>query len=152
MKLNYVIKHSNPRWLQVLESAISDIRQAANDGDIQITAMDVIRSLDQNAKMWPMLQDFANQVPMVINGATVMGDAHDWKALLTSAFDTDTRMALGLRGGFVMLGARTSKYDKRKMADFITFMYAEGVERDVEWSEKSKQHMTSYAPELRMAA
>ncbi len=147
--MKWVIKHSNPKWAAVLELCLADIRRLATAGDCAVTLSDVIRSLDQNAKMWPMLADFAQQVPVVVGGEKVFCDKDDWKALLTAAFGCEIRMAVGLRGGIVMLGARTSKFTTKQMAEFITFLYAEGNERGVQWSEKSEEHFTRYAPKLR---
>jgi hypothetical protein len=128
----------------VLERCLRVIEDTANVGSLMVKVSAVIRSLDQNAKMWPMLEDFAAQVPWPINGTLGLIDAEDWKAILTAAFEQEGRMVPGLRGGFVMLGARTSRYTKPKMADFITFLYAEGNDRGVEWSEPSKEHFERY--------
>lgn len=141
----YVIAHKNPQWPAVRDRAIADIRSMADAGqDLTVRLDDVARTLDQNAKMWPMLKDFAKQVKWPINGEMQLIADDDWKALLTAAFEQEARMAPGLRGGFVMLGARTSKFGKRTMADFITFMYAEGNDRGVIWSERSKETVERY--------
>ncbi|MGH8171825.1 MAG: recombination protein NinB [Rhodanobacteraceae bacterium] len=141
----FVIDHKNPNWRLVLVRCVQAVEDAANFGSITVRIVEAIRSLDQNAKMWPMLEDFAAQVPMVINGRDTLTDSDDWKALLTACFEGESRMALGLRGGFVMLGARTSGYTKKKMADFITFLYAEGNERGVKWSDRSVEHFERFA-------
>jgi hypothetical protein len=129
----------NPHWPGVLDRCIVAIREAVASGSVTVRIAEVARSLDQNAKMWPMLTDFAKQVQWPVNGEMTHLDADDWKALLTAAFEQEARMAPGIRGGFVMLGARTSKYGRRKMAEFITFLYAEGNERGIVWSEPSKE-------------
>lgn len=106
--------------------------------------LDAKRSPEQNDKLWPMLRDIARQVKhwhTNERGDWVLGlmDEASWKAVLTAAFERDTRMALGLDGGTVMVGASTSKYSQRRFAELIEFIYAAGAERDVQWSEKSKQ-------------
>ena len=146
-----IIDHKNPRWRQVVEYAFGVIREMAEAGSITIRIDDVIRSLDQNAKMWPMLHDFAEHVRWPVNGTMDFLEPEDWKAILTAAFQREARMAPGLRGGFVMLGARTSKFSRREMSDFITFLYAEGNERGVQWSEKSREMVVRYGAE-RLAA
>lgn len=149
----FIIDHKNPHWRSVLDRAIAAIRELGVAGNLVIKLSDVIRSLDQNSKMWPMLTDFAKQIPWPVNGARELIDPEDWKAILTAAFEQEARMAPGIRGGFVMLGARTSKYTRRKMAEFITFMYAEGNERGVQWTEKSREHIVKYgAAQARTAA
>lgn len=146
MSDHYVVQHTNPNWRSVVENCVSEIWRRAIDGDLSVSLSDVIRTLNQNARMWPMLADFAKQVMWPINGEKRLISADDWKDLLTAAFEKETRMAPSVGGsGFVLLGARTSKYGKRKMADFITFIYAEGNERGVHWSETSREHMARYA-------
>lgn len=142
----YIIdKRKNPQWRAVLELCIADIRRLAETGNIMVVLSDVIRSLDQNAKMWPMLTDFAQQVAWPIDGVYILLDTHDWKALLTAAFEKEVRMAPGLNGGTVMLGASTSGYGKAKMSEFIEFMYAEGTTRGVIWSERARDHFVRYS-------
>lgn len=139
----FIVDHKNPRWRDVLSRAIGTIRELADGGSITIKVYDVIRSLDQNAKMWPMLTDIAKQVPWPVNGEMTHLDADDWKAIMTASFQREARIAPGLHGGFVMLGARTSKFSRREMCDFITFLYAEGNERGVQWSERSREVVTA---------
>lgn len=142
----YIIdKRKNPRWQSVLEACIRELRQRAEEGGVMVVLSTVLRTLDQNAKMWPMLNDFADQVLWPIDGVPILLADHDWKALLTAAFERELRMAPGLHGGTVMLGASTSQYDKQKMSEFIEFMYAEGTERNVRWSERSKDHFERYS-------
>ena len=100
------------------------------------------RTITQNSKMWPMLTDFSRQKPWrcTVNGNWVqklMPPAH-WKAVLTAAFAEETEMAEGWTGGVVMLGESTSNYGVGRMANFITWLYANGNEFGVHWSEKSE--------------
>jgi len=94
------------------------------------------RSNAQNRLMWPLLTDISDQVEHF--GMKLSPD--DWKHVLTAAFENDVRTAPSLNGdGVVMLGYYTSKYTKKKMTEFIEFIYATGSERGVEWSDKSQQ-------------
>ena len=140
----FLIQRSNPRAQFIVDECARHIAALARDGDVTVKVEDVARTLDQNSKMWPMLADFAKHVPWPVNGNMQLIDSDDWKAILTAAFEQEGRMAPGLRGGFVFLGARTSKYTKKRMADFITFLYAEGNERGVPWSEPSKRLAEEY--------
>lgn len=156
-KSTFLYKRDNPKRLAVVELVIATIRElAANDSEFQITLADIKRTLDQNAAMWPALSDFARQVPWP---HTVKGEwtialmrPESWKAVLTAAFEQQTEMAQAIGGGSVMVGARTSQYSKRKMADFLTFVRAEGTERGVKWSEKAEAKFDEYAPRERRAA
>ena len=70
-----------------------------------------------------------------------------WKDILTAAFKLELRMAPALiGGGFVMLGVRTSKYGKREMGDFLTFVKAEGDTRGVRWSAPARDRFDEYIP------
>ena len=89
----------------------------------------------QNRKMWPMLRDFAQQVPWQVNGVLTQLEPEDWKDIFTAALRKHHRVALGLDGGFVFLGMRTSKMTKEQMIELIELMYAEGANRGVVWSD-----------------
>lgn len=105
--------------------------------------LDPKRTLSQNRKLWPMLTDISKQVPWphTVAGNWVIAKMPpmSWKAVLTAAFEKEMSMAQGWDGGTVMVGASTSNYGIRKMADFITFIYAAGGEKEVQWSEKSEE-------------
>ena len=94
------------------------------------------RSLDQNAAMWPMLQAFSDQLVWPVNGQMVKLEAEEWKDILSAAFEQETqRVAMGLSGGMVLLGKRTSKFGKRKFSEFIEFIKATAADRDVDLRE-----------------
>ena len=146
-KRTFIVQHSNDRWRDVMERGIAAIREWCEHADAQFTLRDVVRSLDQNAAMWPALTDFAKQVAWPVtqrDGTVRQADAYDMKDVMTAAFEEETRMTPGLRGGFVMLGARTSKYGKKKMGQLLTFIRAEGNDRGVVWSEKAKEKFAEY--------
>ncbi len=139
MKQVFIVKADNPRRDQVHARAV----QAVNDatGEFQVTIGAIGRSLDSNAAMWAALQDFTAHVKWMVtdsHGQSVPATKEDVKDILTAAFEGETRMAPGLSGGVVILGARTSQYSRRKMGEFLTFLHAEGDERGVVWSEKAK--------------
>lgn len=101
-----------------------------------VTVEEPRRGLEQNALMWVLLQAFADQLVWPVNGQMVKLEAEEWKDLLTAAFRQEAvRVAMGLRGGMVMLGTRTSKMGKQQMADFITFIQSEAADRGVELQE-----------------
>ena len=103
---------------------------------------DLKRTSDQNRKMWPMLTDFARQKkwPHTKSGEWVIElmPPGSWKAVLTAAFEKELQMAQGIGGGTVMVGASTSNYGLRKFCDLIEFLYAQGAELGIVWSEKSQ--------------
>lgn len=82
--------------------------------------------------MWCLLAEISQQIEHC--GMKLSKD--DWKALMSASFENEVRMVPNLNNnGFVMLGARTSQYSKKKMSEFIEFIYAAGTERGVKWSQ-----------------
>jgi hypothetical protein len=92
------------------------------------------RTLDQNAKLWPMLADISKQVDWYGQKLT----DEEWKDVFTAALKKQ-KVVPGLDGGFVVCGQRTSKMPKREFCDLIELMYAFGAERCVQWSEPAKE-------------
>ncbi|KDC23944.1 NinB protein [Bordetella bronchiseptica F4563] len=95
------------------------------------------RSLAQNDMMWSILTDISRQVQFVVNGALVKVQPEEVKDILTASLRRETRMAMGIDGGMVLLGQRTSKMSVREMTNLIELAYAFGNERGVEWSRTS---------------
>nr|MBF0684261.1 recombination protein NinB [Pseudomonas sp.] len=96
------------------------------------------RSLDQNDRMWAMLADIAAQVTWSVNGKQEYLDAEEWKNVFSASLAEENRMAMGLRGGFVMLGKRTSRMTIRQMTELIELMFAFGAEHGVRWSDPAE--------------
>jgi hypothetical protein len=84
------------------------------------------RSLDQNARMWAMLNDIAGQVEW--HGQKLA--AEDWKHVFSASLKQQ-RAVPGLDGGFVVLGQSTSKMTIREMSDLMEIATAFGAERGV---------------------
>lgn len=103
----------------------------APEGDIA-TVGEPNRNLDQNAAQWPILEAFAKQLVWPINGSMQKITADDWKDILTCAFRNEQpRVAMGLSGGMVLLGQRTSQFSKREFSDWLEFLHATAAERGV---------------------
>jgi hypothetical protein len=92
------------------------------------------RTLDQNAAQWPILEAWSRQKMWFINGAKTRMSAEEWKDVLTAAFEGETspRLAMGLNGGVVMLGRRTSKYNKARFSEWLDWLMAASVEMGVD--------------------
>ena len=91
------------------------------------------RTQAQNRLMWPLLTCFSKQLQWPINGQMVYMSPDDWKDVLTAAFKGESvRIAMGLDGGVVMLGQRTSKFTKSQFSDWIEFLYATAAARGVQ--------------------
>jgi hypothetical protein len=87
---------------------------------------DAWRTVAQNRYQWPILNAWAKQKQWPINGEMMTITAEDYKDILTAAFEKETnpRIAKGYDGGIVMLGRRTSKYGKKKFAEWIEWLNA----------------------------
>ena len=150
----YQIDHANnpDGWRRILAKALAEIRQEAEQGSVMIVVRDVLRSLDQNAKQWPMLADIAAQVPLTINGraslpmpAEIKVRAKDWKNVLSAVFLRETRIA-AFDGAVVSLGASTSQFGRKQFSEYIEFLYSVGAEHGVAWSERAQEVYALYRP------
>lgn len=101
------------------------------------------RTLDQNAKLWPMLSDIAKQIQWVKDGELCHMPPEEWKDLFTASLSKQS-MAPGIDGGMVVLGLHTRNLPKRQFSDLIELMYEFGSERDVTWSEQAQQAYEQY--------
>ena len=90
------------------------------------------RTQAQNRLMWPILTQFSSQLEWPVDGRMVKMTPDDWKDVLSAAFKGESvRLAMGLNGGVVLLGQRTSKFTKKEFAEWIEFLYATAADRDV---------------------
>ena len=94
-----------------------------------------LRSLDQNSKMWSMLTEIASQIEWPVNGKLEHLTAWEWKDIFTASLKQNSRIAQGLDGGFVFIGAHTSRMSKGLMAELIDLIAAFGAERGIEFRE-----------------
>ncbi len=97
------------------------------------------RSLDQNAKMWPMLGDVSKQVEW--HGQHLSPE--DWKHVFSAA-QNQQRAVPGIDGGFVVLGQSTSRLDRSRFAELIEIIYAFGAEQGVAWTEPALRAYEQY--------
>lgn len=89
------------------------------------------RTLEQNAKMWAVLTDIAQQVPWFVDGKEQLLEPDDWKDILTAGLKKTQRIAQGVEGGFVMLGVRTRKMKIGEMVELIEFAHWFGAQKGV---------------------
>lgn len=87
------------------------------------------RSLDQNAAMWPLLEDISRQVNWYGNKLT----KEEWKDVLTAGLKKQ-RAVPGIDGGFVVVGSSTSKMDKKTFSDLIELILNFGAQQGVKFS------------------
>lgn len=88
------------------------------------------RTSQQNALLWSLLTEIAEQVEW--HGQRLSKE--DWKDMLSAALKRQM-VVPGIEGGFVVLGARTSKMSVAEMTEMIEFCYAFGAEHGVRFLE-----------------
>lgn len=93
------------------------------------------RSLEQNAKMWAMLQDIASQVDWQVDGVLRKLSKEEWKAIVTAGVKRSQKIALGIEGGFVVLPDSTSNMSIRDMKAVIEFAQFFGDSNQVQWTD-----------------
>lgn len=111
--------------------AAAFVADEAPDGWV-VTVSAPTRNLGQNAAQWPYLDAFSKQLQWPVNGAMVWITPDEYKDILSAAFRKETvRLALGLDGGIVMLGSRTSKFTKAQFSEWLEFLIATAAMRNV---------------------
>lgn len=87
------------------------------------------RSLQQNARLWGMLNDISQQVDWY--GRKLSPE--NWKHVFSAALKKQD-VVPGLDGGFVVLGLSTSKMTVGEMAELQELMEAFGAENGVRFT------------------
>ncbi len=106
--------------------AIEMIRLCQNESRVEIKGPR--RTNDQNAKMWSMLSEVADQ--LLWHGVKL--DADDYKLIFLDGLKREMRLVPNLDGdGFVNLGRSSSDLSKEEMADLITLIDAFAAQHGV---------------------
>ena len=124
MKRTYRLAHDEAR-----RRAAQDCMMA-QEGWI-VTVSEPTRTLDQNAAQWPILQAFADQKQLCINGKMEWVTDEDWKDALTGVFSGEMRMA-ALDGKVIMLPQRTSRMVKSTFSNWLEFLHAMAAQMDID--------------------
>ena len=112
------------------DRALNAVRDAPDGYVVQIG--EPSRNLDQNAAMWPILEAFSNQLEWPVNGSMTLLTPEEWKDILSAAFyNHQPRVAMGLEGGMVLLGQRTSKFTKKQFSEWLEFLHSTAIDRGV---------------------
>ena len=101
---------------------------------VAITTAD-LRTLDQNAKMWPLLGDISKQV--LWHGMKLT--AEEWKDMFTASLKRQKAVPAIDGGGFVVVGTSTRKMGKKMFSDLLEVIQAFGAERQVNWSDSRRE-------------
>lgn len=98
---------------------------AAPEG-FAVTIGERTRTLDQNAALWPRLEEISQQVDWYGQRLT----KEEWKDVFSAALKKQ-KVVPGLDGGFVVCGQSTSKMGKREFSDLLELINAFAAERGV---------------------
>ncbi|KAB0668966.1 recombination protein NinB [Oryzomonas sagensis] len=98
--------------------------------DLDIREHKTTRNLEQNARMWAMLTDISEQVDWYGQRLT----KEDWKDVFTASLKR-LKVVPGIDGGFVVIGAHTSKMSVSEMSELIEFAMAFGCQHNVKWRD-----------------
>lgn len=106
----------------------------APDGYV-VSFKEPTRSLEQNARLWSLLNDVSRQV--VWYGKKLTPD--DWKTVMTASL-RQTRVVPTIDGdGFVPLGMSTSKMSVKEMTALIDLIEAFGAQHNVTWTHEARE-------------
>jgi len=123
-KKRFILSHETAR-----QRAIAAVTAAPEGMVVEIKPP--TRSLDQNALLWPLLTELSTQVEWYGQKLT----KEEWKDVLTAGLKKQ-RAVPGIDGGFVVIGAHTSKMSKAEFSELIELIYCFGAEHGVEWKER----------------
>jgi hypothetical protein len=101
----------------------------APEGHI-VTIQEPTRNLIQNSRLWASLSEVSRQVDWHGNRLT----PEEWKDVFTAALKRQ-KVVPGIDGGFVVIGARTSKMGKREFSELLELVYAFGAQHGVQFSD-----------------
>jgi hypothetical protein len=101
----------------------------APDGHI-VTIREPTRNLDQNAKLWALIEDVRKAEPM---GRKQTKD--EWKAIFMASCGWEVEFLQGLNTQYFPVGFRSSKLTVAQMATLITFIQAFGDEQGIAFTE-----------------
>lgn len=116
---------------QSLVDAFKWICSIGFDKSFVVEVKPLTRTLEQNKKLWAMLNDVSEQVNW--HGQKLTPE--DWKHVFSAALNQQRVVPNIDSTGFVVLGQSTSKMTVRQMADMIELINAFGSERNVDFKE-----------------
>ena len=106
------------------------------------------RNNSQNALLWAMCSDIADQVDMpLINGQRVKASPENWKQFLTGLHDNERRIAVGENGEMIVLSRSTSRMNKAEFSSLVEFMMEFCARRGVKLSKPIPAEYMSWANE-----
>lgn len=132
-RLEIILHNRAQAWSVIQSQLFPFLKEAMQAGRRWVLTLRLeTRTQAQNRLMWPLLTAFSEQLEWPVNGRMTKLTPDEFKDVLSAGFHGDTvRLAMGLNGGVVMLGQRTSKFTKPQFAEWIEFLYATAADRGV---------------------
>lgn len=109
------------------------------DTPVKVTLQEckATRTLEQNSRLWLLLTAVAKQKQWPVDGDMQHLSPEDWKDIFTASLRRHQRVAKGIEGGFVMLGARTSRMSVGEMVELQDLIEAFMAEHDIALPEQT---------------
>ena len=132
-RLEIILHNRAQAWSVIQSQLVPFLKEAMQAGRRWVLTLRLeTRTQAQNRLMWPLLTAFSEQLEWPVNGRMTKLTPDEFKDVLSAGFHGDTvRLAMGLNGGVVTLGQRTSKFTKPQFAEWIEFLYATAADRGV---------------------
>ena len=127
MRATFILSHDTAR-----RNAVSYVQNAPEGYVVEVKPR--TRSLEQNSRMWALLQEISDQVDWYGRKLTPT----EWKDVFSAALKKQD-VVPGIEGGFVVIGQRTSRMSVKEMSDLMTLMEAFGVEHNVRFTEPANE-------------
>lgn len=121
IKRTFILSHDTAR-----DNAIQAVKDAPEGHCVVIKPAN--RSLEQNALMWPLLQELSENVDWHGNKLS----DEEWKDVLSASLKQQ-KVVPGIDGGFVVLGQRTSQMTKKDFSELLELIYAFGAQQGIDW-------------------
>jgi hypothetical protein len=116
---------------KVRHNAIEAVKNAPEG--YAVTVKPKTRTLDQNSRLWALLNDVSTQV--LWRGEKLSNE--DWKNLFSASLKKQ-KLVQGLDGGLVVLGQSTSKMTVAELGDLMTIIEAFGANHGVKFGDDSR--------------
>lgn len=116
---------------KVRNNAIEAVKNAPEG--FAVTVKPKTRTLDQNSRLWALLNDVSTQV--LWHGEKLSNE--DWKNLFSASLKKQ-KLVQGLDGGLVVLGQSTSKMTVAELGDLMTIIEAFGANHGVKFGDDSR--------------
>lgn len=131
-------------WPKLMAWVSHNVSGGLRKGAVSVVLTRPGRSSDQNARLWPSLQDIASQIDWP-RGSGIKRSKEDWKQIFMSAYRYEVgKIIQGLNGEVVNIGLSSSTLTVSEFSELIEFIHATGAEFGVRWSDPALKSYEKY--------